>query len=433
MNNKKIFLWVIIIMAIISTTFSEKDINIYYLGNSLKLLIKPNPYNDIVAIDCFIDVGSYYEKEDNNGITNFVQKMLLKGTKKRSAFEISNALEEVGGIINISTAEDYAEIYTITTSTDIDIAIEILSDVLFNSNFPKDEVEKERNIIISEIKRAEDSSFQHCYKLFKKAMYGNSSYGLPVEGNPDVINKLSRDDLIEYYKTYYVPNNMIISIVGNVNPSEIVNKIDEAFGYNNESQFERSVPEIKTASGGKEVVIEKDVMQAMILVGYPTMSIDNDDYPRLKVMDAILGMGMSSRLFVALRDKKGLAYAVGSFSPTRRDKSHLVGYIGTKPESLVEAKNGIIEEINRLKKDLVTDEELDKAKNSIIGRYLIDHQENKRQAWYLGWYELIGVGQNFDDLYIQKIKNVTKYDVNRVANNYFYSPTIAIIKPKEKK
>ena len=420
-------------MAIISTTFSEKDINIYYLGNGLKLLVKQNPYNDIVAIDCFIDVGSYYETVENNGITNFVQKMLLKGTKKRSAFEISNALEEVGGIININTAEDYAEVYTITTSANIDIAITILSDILFNPTFPKEEVEKERNIILSEIKRNEDNSFQHCYKLFKKTLYGNSSYALPVEGDTKVIKQISRDDLIEYYKMYYVPNNMIITIVGNVNPSDIVTKIDEAFGYYEESQVQRPIPEIKTSSERKEVVVEKDVMQAMIIVGYPTVSIDNDDYARLKVLNAILGTGMSSRLFVALRDRKGLAYAVGSFSATRRASSHLAGYIGTKPESLEEAKIGLIEEINRLKRELVTEEELEKAKKSIIGRYLIDHQENKRQAYYLGWYELIGVGQNFDDLYIQKIKNVTRFDVNRVANIYLDSPTIAIIKPKEKK
>jgi len=236
---------------------------------------------------------------------------------------------------------------------------------------------------------------------------------------------------------------MIVSVVGNFSTTEMLDMLEETLGKLPEKPLparvrlnqladQRRIWDIELEET-KEVSQEKELQAAWMIIGYPAPSVDSDDYPILKLINTILGGGMSSRFFVELRDKRGLAYDTSSFFPSREGPSHFVGYIITSPENVEQAKEGMLEEIERLKTELVSDEELEKAKKYLIGSFALAHQRNKDQAWYLGWYETMGAGYEFDAKYPEQIETVTKEDIMEVANKYFTEAHIvSILMPTEK-
>jgi predicted Zn-dependent peptidase len=403
----------------------------YVLDNGLRVIFKPTQANNIFAIDCMIDVGSIYEFQDKAGITNFTQTLLMKGTKKRRADEIALELESMGASMGTDAHEDYVEVSAISILEDADKVLEIMADVVFNPSFPEDEVEKERRNILDSIRLSEDNKFVFTYKNFRKLLYGESHpYGRPVEGTPETVKSISRGEILQHHSKYYQPSNMIVSVVANMEKDEILSLLKK---YIPKATGEPPVlvsADKKTGERSRFEVKRKEIEQAFIIVGYQTCGISDEDYITLKVISSLMGEGMSSRLFVRLRDEQGLAYSVGCAMPSRKLRSHFFAWIGTKPENITQAKDGMINEIERLKSELVNMEELDRAKKYIIGRFLLDHQTNIRQAWYLGWYEMLGVGRNYDDQYTKFINNVTREDIIRCARKYFNTAAVEILRPK---
>lgn len=400
------------------------------LDNEMRVIFKPTKANTILGIVCLIDIGSSYEPMEKIGITNFTQTLLLKGTEKRSAEDIALELESIGASMGTSTHEDYAELTAVATVQDAEKIIEIMSDVLFHASFPPEEVEKERKNILAGIRLSEDNKFYYTYKHFRRLLYGETHpYGHPVEGEPETVKRISRADILKHYRRYYHPSNMILSVVGNIEEENLVSLLRRYLP----GKATKRVPKVTAdKSLRRKSAIEvktKEIEQGFIILGYNTCDVRSPDYVPLKVASTILGEGMSSRLFVNLRDKLGLAYNVGCGMPSRRLRSHLFAWIGTKPESIQQAKEQLLAEFERLKTEKVSDEELTRAKKYIIGRFLLDHQTNLRQAWYLGWYEMLRLGYHFDEKYPELVEKVTAEDIMRVARRYFNHPAIEILQP----
>lgn len=401
----------------------------YTLKNGLKVILQQGTSNNIAAATLFIKVGSVNENLEENGLTNLTQTLLLKGTKHRSALQIAEEIEGLGGELNESAMEDYSEVSIVTASPDIYKALDVLSDCVFNPTFPIKEIEKTKKNILSQIKLKEDDKFYLCYREFKKVLFKGHPYSMPVEGTEKTIPTFTKEQIEKHYKNYYFPQNMILSVVGNFDEDKLTDTIENKFGgirrkakpiFSVSKRFSRKT---------KETVLTKKLEQSFIIVGYLGTAIKSEDYPALRVTAAVLGSGMSSHLFSELRDKRGLAYVVGAALPFRELVSPFILYIGTKPESIEESKNGLLEGVSYLQNRKITDEELSRAKNYIIGNYLIDHQTNSKRGWYLGFYELIGVSYQYDENYPKLIESVTKDDVYRVAKKYLNYPTISILKP----
>ncbi len=402
----------------------------HQLNNGMLVIFKPVTTNNILAMNCFISIGSLYENSRENGITNFVQEVILKGTQNRSAVEIARDMEAIGGLLGTDAAYDFAEVSTVTTADDLDTALDVMSDVLLHPTFPPEEVEKERQIILAHINLQEDNKFSYTYKNFKAVLYEGHPYAHPVEGTPKTVKAITRDALQEFHKRYWVPSNMILTVVGNVDEQELLGKLNAALGKKATLPPGKVMTAKKYKQRYKSKNLKKKVEQGFIIVGYVTAPVNSSDYPALKVASAVLGEGMSSRLFLRLRDAQGLAYNVGCAMPTRRRHSHIFAWIGTNPDTIDTARDGLIKEFELLTKEVVTDDELDRAKNYLIGKFLIDHQTNLRQAWYLGWYQLMGVGYDFDKRYPELIRQVTKQDVLRVAKTYLTKPTVVVLRPR---
>ena len=399
------------------------------LPNGIRLIVKPNRSNRILAIQCFFNVGTFTERPEQDGLTNLVCHSMLKGTKKRSALQIAETMEAIGGAVDASASEDYVTVSTISTVDDLGVALDVLSDVILHPTFPPDEVDKERQAILAAIRQEEDNSFRYTYKNFRRLLYEGHSYALPVLGTAETLPSITYAHIEDYHREYFTASNMLAVVVGDVDPDRMTHELARAFAELPSGQGAFVTVAKAFRSRPRSETLTKEIAQAFIVLGYVTDRARSEDYAALKVADAVLGAGMSSRLFVRLRDRRGLAYAVGSAMPTLRDKSHFFAYIGTKPESTAEARDGLLEVVRGLATEPLPDEELDRAKKQIIGHFRIQHQRNSNQAFYLGLYETVGLGATYDETYPDLIKAVTADDVRAVAKKYFRAPTVTILKP----
>lgn len=434
MKNQKIFFILFILMVgyqLLTVRCFASEPKKIILDNGLTLIHKENKSNEIIAIDLFIKAGNRIENDDQAGITNFIQRLLLKGTRTRTAEQLALEIESMGGIINTATDDDYAEIYLIITREHFDKGLEILFDVVRNPSFLNGEIEKERSLILAQIKSKQDSIFATTYDLFNEALYGKYPYHKPTSGNEKTVSAIGHQDLINFHKQIYTPENMVLVVVGNVKENKVSQIITKIFDLRkNSSMVQKTHPENTSTEKSLDELIpqretfykqtyRKKFKQAYLMLGYLLPEGSSPDYPALKVINAVLGGGMGSRLFLNLRDKEGLTYEIGAFYPTRILKSKFVIYLGLDAQNINIARQKILEELQKLQEQSLSEIELKEIKNYLKGTFILEHQTNKQQAWYLGWYEIIGKGYLYDTLYSQELQKVTAEDISRTAKKYF--------------
>ncbi len=390
--------------------------------NGLKLLYKYTPNNAVVAIDLFVSKGSAAEDSNFSGITNFVQTLLSKGTTHRSAEQIAKEIETVGGILSSSSAEDYAESYAVVTQNHFVLGMELLADICLFPDFPEQEISKEREAILAAIKSREEDILTVTEIIFNQNFYGRHPYARPSFGIKETVKNIQRKDLVEWHQKLYQPQQIILVVVGNI-PFNRVKKITEkCFGGLKQSKPAGFIqPGDLSLRTLPTVVSEKRKFeQACLMIGYQVPPVTHPDYLALKLLNTLLGRGMSSLLFQELREKNGLGYEVASFYPSRLGPSKFVIYIGLDRKNLNFAKEKILTLIGNLTKEIVSQgDRIEAAKNYLRGDYLLDHQTNKRQAWYLGWWEILGMGWQYDQIYPEKIKTVAAFDLVKVLRKYF--------------
>ena len=405
------------------------EVRMEYLENRLAVIHKKTTATNILGVVCIIRAGSAYEGSKENGITSLVQALLMKGTEHYTAAQLALAIEREGIIMETDASEDYATLSVEATVDQLDRVLELMAEILFNPTFPENEVAKERRNAIANIHLQEDDKFYLTMRRLRELLYEGDPYSRPPEGSPETLAALKRRHIIDFHSRYFQPENMIVSIVGNVEYGEVKKCLMRHFG----SRPSRSVNLFTTTKVIKPTLrkadVKKPLEQGFIIIGYNGVPMSDKDYPALRVACALLGEGMASRLFVQLRDQRGLAYAVGSFYHNLRLHGSVMGYIGTRPETLMSAEKamrGIFEELAEKK---IPEDEIARARNFIVGKYLIAHQTNLRQAFYLAWFHVYGMGLDYDEKYPALITAVTGRDVRRVARKYLSAPAIVILSP----
>jgi predicted Zn-dependent peptidase len=244
------------------------------------------------------------------------------------------------------------------------------------------------------------------------------------------VDKLSRDQLLAHYRAIYQPGRMVLAVSGQVSPSRVIGAAGSLFAQLARADASAPGPApLLTPPGGRKVV-ERPAQQAQILIGFTGPSVSDADYAAVKVLGAVLGGGMSGRLFVELRDKQGLAYSLGTINPSRAGPSFLVGYLGTAPASAEPAEAGMLREIERIQAEPPTADELARAKAYLQGQLAMDRRTNARQAWYLAFFELLGAGHDFPDRYGRDLARVTAGEVQAAARRYLQRPTIVVLRPR---
>ena len=402
---------------------SNNNTKKYIFNNGLTLLMNDTSYNDIIAISIITKGGDFLSGGVNKkGVSSLYGEMLFKGTSKYSAKELAQTMEEKG--INISTSQtaDAFKINVLTTKTYLAQTLEILNDIINNSVIDETELEKQKRLTLNQIKQAKDNPLKLALNGFRSMIYGNSVYN----SSTDIIEKnlpsITRADIISYKEKVNNPKNIVVSVSGNIeDKQEFISKIASMFNSKETSKFEYlnySVPKI-SEKRIKNVKLNEQ-KTAWVILGWQTEGVSNmKEYAVLNVINTILGSGMSSRLFVNLREAEGLAYQLGSsYSPNVLAGSFIV-YIGTNPSTMEHSKNKALAEINRFKTEFVSDKELKEAKERLLGQYVIAMETNSDKAETLGWFEASGRGFKFVDNYAGLINSVTPTDIIEVANKYF--------------
>lgn len=393
----------------------------YELDNGATLLLSPNDLNDIVAMSIYVKGGEFLEKIP--GVSNVMSIVMMKGTKKYSSLELAQILEENGIKISPSTAADDFSIDVLTTKSQLAKTFEILDEVVNNATFDDFEIDKTKNDMLSSIQKSRDVPMNVAVENYKDLIYENSVYSYGNKIYEKTLPKVGRDDVLEYYNTIFNPNNIVISVNGNVNLKDITNPLVNIFNGKASTKFNYNdyASTIAPLNAPKKSITEiADLQTAWLVIGWQTAGLQNTkDFSTLKVIDSILGGGMSSRLFRNVRDQEGLAYQLGSSFSPKILKGAFTMYIGTNPKTLYLAQEKMLEQVNRLKSEFVSDKELQEAKEKIIGNYIISQETNLDKATTVGWFETSGRGFDFQTKYETLINNVTASDIVEVANKYF--------------
>lgn len=400
------------------------------LPNGLKLILREDASAETVALQAFVGTGARAEPPELAGIAELTSRLLLRGTTTRSEEEIFTEIENLGAQLSQDVLADMAHVTLVAPAETLQRALPIYLDVLLNPAFAPDEVERAKTDFIREIRAQADQNFSVIYNNFQSALYGAHPYGrIPT---PESVSRITRDDVVQFYRKYYVPNNMTIVAVGAFDRAlleALVRAKLQELPKGAEELPLKPQPISLALTENKRVAATKRSNLSWLILGYPAPPVSSPDYPAMKLLNAILGGGMSSRLFSELRDKRGLAYSTGSFYPSRAEDSHLVTYIIALPENAETAQQGILETIKDIQENGVPEDELERAKSYVIGNYRIDHETAERRAWYLGWYETLGVGYQMDAQYPELIQAVTSDDIKRVAQKYLQNYVLSVLGP----
>jgi zinc protease len=401
------------------------------LANGMTLLTKPIKSSATVAVKIFVKGGQGVETIP--GTSTLVGSVMMQGTRSRSAEQISKELESKGMNLSISADDDYIEVTGTAIQEDLGELFMMMQDVLSEPVFNETEISKKKVQLRQALEASRDNPSSVAFENLTLALYPNHPYGNEGKRIEATLDKITRQDLLDYYHLYFTPQNMVVSVVGNFDPGTLKNYLNALYPACNAcGQSAVSVPPVPVLTKDATTVIEKPQLSAVWMAeGWLAPPIrDIKEYAALKVLNSLIGSGMSSRLFVDLREKQGLAYVVGSMYPTREQESRFVIYIGTDPVNNDKVQAGFKQEIQRLKTELVPVPELTEAKSKLIGGFALAHDTNINQAFYMGLYESLGAGYEFDTAYPSLIQQVTPADVQKIAQKVFMSPSVlSLVKP----
>jgi zinc protease len=376
--------------------------------------------------------GARYDPESKAGLAIMVSRLLDEGTQNRTSLEIADAIESVGGAIETDGSFERIIATAGVLNKDVDLGLELLSDLLIRPIFPQDFVDKEIERTLAEITSARDRPQVLAGWAFNELVYQDHPLHRPSHGYPQTVVGLTRDDLLQFHRQYFVPNNVILSIVGDFKIGELLPKVEKAFGSweNRPLAFPTYPPPVKQV--GKRVrFITMPAQQLNIYLGHLGVTRINPDYYALQVLDTILGggAGFTARIPQRLRDELGLAYTTfASITMTAGlDPGRFIAFIGTSPENMNLALDGLLNEIRRIIDESVTAQELQDAQDYLTGSFVFAFESSPQIARFLVHAEVYGLGFDYIEKYPQYIRAITVEDISRVARKYLDSENYTLV------
>jgi predicted Zn-dependent peptidase len=391
------------------------------LDNKLRLLTASMPHTRSVSISLFIGIGSRYETDAEAGISHFIEHLCFRGTAKRpTAREISAAIEGVGGMLNGGTDKELTTYWCKVATPHFRLALEVMADMLLNSRFDPQDIEKERRVIIEEINMSFDTPPQRVSMLIEELLWPQHPLGRDIAGTKKSVNAISREMMLGYVAGQYRPDNTVVAIAGNIKHDEIVAAVNQYLGkwtnppqpseyLNYQGQMER-----------RFCLERRDIEQAHLCLALPGLSLVHPRRFALDLLNIILGEGMSSRLFTEIRDKMGLAYSIHSCVDHFLDCGSVIIYAGVEPKNLATAVKAILEQLSKLK-DRIPEAELTKAKELAKGRLLLRMEDSRNVAGWMGGQEILNRRILTPERVIALVNAITAEELNQLAGELLIS------------
>ena len=404
------------------------------LDNGLRIVTTTMPHTRSASFCFFIGVGSRYENEAVAGVSHFIEHLLFKGTTKRpTSGDICSAIEGVGGILNAGTNKELTLYWTKTAKIHFPLSLDVITDILLNSKFEPAEIERERQVIIEEINMSKDSPASMVNLLIDELLWPGHPLGRDTAGSKESMSGITRDAILEYLKTHYLPDNAVVAVAGNIKHQEAVDMISEATaGWKYKKKRPSFQPYIPQPNPRLRIE-NKDTEQAHLCLGLPGLSMVDERRYALDLLNVILGEGMSSRLFIEIRDKLGLAYNIYSSSDHFLDSGCLTVYAGVDPKKLNVTLKAIMEQLS-LAKELIPEEELSRAKDLAKGRLLLRMEDTRDVAGWTGGQEILTGRILTVDQVTKKIDAVTSGEIKKLAEELLVGKELrlAVVGPVKK-
>nr|MBC7244241.1 insulinase family protein [Chloroflexota bacterium] len=405
------------------------------LDNGLRILTTPMPHTRSVSVAIFAGVGSRYECEEERGISHFIEHMMFKGTERRpTAQQIAEAIESLGGVMNAGTDNELTVYWAKVAHHHLSIALDVLLDMFQHSKFDPEEVEKERQVILQEINRMMDMPETWVHVLIAGLIWPNHPVGWETAGTKESVSGITRQDMLDYIARNYTARNTVISLAGNLEHESVIEQLTTYLAQWDEKTKPSFLPVTDEPIGPNLQIEFKKTEQAHLCVGLRGFALGDPDRFKLRVLNTILGEGMSSRLFLEIREKRGLAYSVGSYTNYLRDTGAIILYAGVPPHKAAEVVSAMMEQLDLLRTKEVPEEELEKAKEFSKGRLLLRMEDTFANAEWIGHQEALDQAVLTVDQVIAQIDAVTAADVQQVARRLFTTEklNLAIVGPFKK-
>ena len=401
------------------------DIKQTKLKNGLRVITAERPQIESVSLGLWVNTGAALETKEDNGISHFIEHMVFKGTKKRNSLQISEDIENVGGATNAYTSRHFTCFYAKMLKEDLELATDVITDFIMNPTFDAEEMKKEKEVVVQEIKQSVDAPDDLVFDNFQEAAFPNQATGRTILGPIDNVRSFTKERMDAYMKTHYTAENMVAAAVGRVDHDEFVKMVEERMAalpertdFADEKQFYHGGAKVDT----------KDIEQTHLVLGFEGASYLNQDYYKYSVLSTLFGGGMSSRLFQEIREKRGLVYTINSFNQALKNTGIFGIYAGTTPKELNELLPVVATEIKKLVNDKVTDAELQRAKTQIKASLLMSLESSSTTAEIMARQLLLFNRIIPTEEIVEKIEAISADDLQNIAQSIFTStPTYALL------
>lgn len=401
------------------------------LENGLRIITNKLSGTQSATVLVLVGAGSRYEKIEQRGLSHFLEHMFFKGAKKyKDTKQVSEAIDSVGGEFNAFTGKEYAGYYVKVGVENVEIACDVLSDMMIHATFKQEEIEKERGVILEEYNMYQDTPMYQIGWDFERLVFGDQPLGWDQIGTKEVIGKVMNKDFVDYKKELYTPENTIVAVVGNIDEEKILTMVKKYFVLADGKKAFEFAP-IKSVEGERVSLREKKTEQAHVAIGFAGYAETHEDHWALKVLSVILGGNMSSRMFLGVREAKGLAYYIHTTTDDYMDGGAIVTNAGVDLTRIDDAVKSIIEEYRKLRDEGVLEDELKKAKSFVKGKMVLNLEDSEEFAHLLGKYELLHGQAKSPEEIAKLVDLVTVDEVMKVARDLFKSERmkIAVIGP----
>lgn len=402
------------------------------LANGMTVLVRENSTAPVVGMSLMVRMGTRWETRQTAGLSNFLQLMVVRGTTTRDGTEIVNAADRMGGSIDAYADADYAEITATALSRFWSDMLDLVADVALRPSLNDGTIRAVRDFLVRQIRNRADKPYDAAFDALLARTFADDPYGWDALGLKESVERMDRAALLAHYRRHYVPGAMVLAISGKVKRQDVIARAERLFGALPAAPAPAPNTTAPPAPAAGRVVLTVPGAQSQILMGGLAPALTDPDLPAMKLVTTVLGGGLASRFFSELRDKQGLAYTTAAREPLRVRPGYFLALLGTAPSNQEKAEAALREQLERIQKQAVSDEELRVAKAYLLGTLAMDRRTNARQAWYLASLETAGVGYEFLERYQAQVRAVTRADVQRAAQRYLATLRTVVAEPPPK-
>jgi zinc protease len=397
------------------------------LDNGLTFLYRQAAGVPLTAATLLLRTGSRDEKPEQAGLANLTLEMMLQGTRGQTSLQLARRIESVGASLGAQAGEDYSELGFVAPAEHVGRLLEILADILVEPAFPAQELKKERASVLASLQSRKDSLFNVAYDAMNAQLFAGHPYGRPIDGDPAQVKRFTRESLQAWHRHHIHSDRAVLAIISSLPVGAIQRQVQRALKpWTRSSESAQPGPLPAALKGTRTIPVRAHFEQAYLMMGTHAPTALDTDYVPLKVLNTIVGGGMSSRLFMRLREELGLAYEVSSFYPTHMQTSQWIVYLGLPPEKRAVGLRELRKAMQALVRRPPSRVEVQQAVAMMKGSYLMEHQTRRRQAWYAAWWKFIGQSPDHDRVFIETLDRVTPAQLHRLARKLLDQPWITV-------